>query len=43
MILALMTLGTTRMLGLGLIVVGFGLAVGGYTRYVDRQAGRRGR
>jgi hypothetical protein len=42
-ILALMTLGTTRMLGLGLIVVGFGLAVGGYTRYVDRQAGRRGR
>ena len=42
-ILALMTLGTTRILGLGLIVAGFGLAVGGYTRHIDRQAGRRGR
>jgi uncharacterized membrane protein len=42
-ILALMTLGTTRMLGFVLIVLGFGLAVGGYTRHVDRQAGRRAR
>lgn len=42
-ILALMTIGTTRLLGFLLIVVGFGLAVGGYTRHVDRQAGRRSR
>ena len=42
-VLALMTLGATRVLGLGLIVAGFGLTVGGYTRYIDRQAGRRGR
>lgn len=41
-ILALMTVGTTRLLGFTLIVLGFGLAVGGYTRYIDRQAGRRG-
>ncbi|MFW5917024.1 MAG: zinc ribbon domain-containing protein [Halorubrum sp.] len=42
-ILALMTVGTTRMLGFALIVLGFGLAVGGYTRHLDRQAGRRAR
>ena len=42
-ILAVMTLGTTRLLGLVLIVIGFGLAVGGYTRYLDRQSGRQGR
>ncbi|WP_049906562.1 zinc ribbon domain-containing protein [Halorubrum aidingense] len=42
-VLALMTLGTTRMLGFVLIVLGFGLAVGGYTRHIDRQAGRRAR
>ena len=42
-ILALMTIGTTRLLGFILIVVGFGLAVGGYTRHIDRQAGRRSR
>ena len=42
-LLALMTLGTTRLIGFVLIVAGFGLAVGGYTRHIDRQAGRRGR
>ncbi|WP_049983236.1 hypothetical protein [Halorubrum sp. BV1] len=42
-ILTLMTVGTTRMLGFVLIVVGFGLGVGGYTRHIDRQAGRRAR
>ncbi len=42
-ILALMTLGTTRLLGFTMIVLGFGLAVGGYTRHIDRQAGRRAR
>ncbi|MUW14650.1 zinc ribbon domain-containing protein [Halorubrum sp. CBA1125] len=42
-VLALMTIGTTRILGFGLVVVGFGLSVGGYTRHVDRQAERRAR
>lgn len=42
-ILALMTLGTTRLAGFVLLVLGFGLAVGGYTRHIDRQAGRRSR
>ncbi len=42
-ILALMTLGTTRLIGFTLLVLGFGLAVGGYTRHIDRQAGRRAR
>ncbi|MBP1922256.1 hypothetical protein J2751_001262 [Halorubrum alkaliphilum] len=42
-ILALMTLGTTRLAGFMLLVVGFGLGVGGYTRHIDRRAGRRGR
>ncbi len=42
-ILALMTLGTTRLAGFTLLVLGFGLAVGGYTRHIDRQAGRRSR
>ncbi len=42
-VLAVMTLGTTRLLGFLLLVVGFGLAVGGYTRHIDRQAERRAR
>jgi len=42
-ILALMTLGTTRLLGFTMIVLGFGLAVGAYTRHIDRQADRRAR
>ncbi|GAA0516605.1 hypothetical protein SAMN04488066_11837 [Halorubrum aquaticum] len=42
-ILALMTIGTTRLAGFLLLVVGFGLAVGGYTRHVDRTAERRAR
>ena len=42
-ILALMTLGPSRLFGFTLIVLGFGLAVGGYTRHIDRQAGRRAR
>lgn len=42
-VLALMTLGTTRLLGFTMIVVGFALTVGGYTRHIDRQAGRRAR
>lgn len=42
-ILALMTLGGTRLLGFTMIVLGFGLAVGGYTRHIDRQSGRRAR
>lgn len=42
-ILAMMTLGTSRLLGFTLIMLGFGLATGGYTRYIDRQAERRAR
>jgi hypothetical protein len=42
-VLAAMTVGTSRLLGFVLLVVGFGLAVGGYTRYVDRQAASRAR
>ncbi|OYR53634.1 zinc ribbon domain-containing protein [Halorubrum halodurans] len=42
-ILALMTIGTTRLVGFLLLVVGFGLAVGGYTRHLDRRATRRAR
>lgn len=39
-VLAVMTLGTSRLIGLLLLVVGVGLAVGGVTRYVDRKAAR---
>lgn len=42
-ILAVMTLGTSRLLGFTLIMLGFGLTTGGYTRYIDRQAERRAR
>jgi hypothetical protein len=42
-VLALMTLGTSRLVGFLLLVAGFGLAVGGVTRYLDRQAVRRAR
>jgi hypothetical protein len=42
-VLTVMTVGTSRLLGFVLLVVGFGLAVGGYTRYVDRQAASRAR
>jgi len=42
-VLALMTLGTSRLVGFLLLVAGFGLAVGGVTRYLDRQAARRAR
>ena len=42
-VLAVMTVGTSRLVGFVLLVVGFGLAVGGYTRYVDRQAASRAR
>jgi len=42
-VLAVMTVGTSRLLGFVLLVVGFGLAVGGYTRYLDRQAASRAR
>ncbi|GAB6878261.1 hypothetical protein JCM17823_05350 [Halorubrum gandharaense] len=42
-ILGFMTRGTIRLVGYTLIVVGIGLAVGGYTRYIDRQAERRAR
>lgn len=42
-ILTVMTIGTSRLLGFTLVVLGFGLAVGGYTRHVDRQAERRAR
>jgi len=42
-ILTVMTIGTTRLAGFTLVVLGFGLSVGGYTRYIDRQAGRRRR
>ena len=42
-VLALMTVGTTRLVGFLLLVVGFGLAVGGYTRHIDRTAARRAR
>jgi hypothetical protein len=43
LLLAMLTVGTSRLVGFLLLVVGFGLAVGGYTRHVDRQAGRRAR
>jgi hypothetical protein len=43
LLLAMLTIGTSRLLGFLLLVVGFGLAVGGYTRHVDRQASRRAR
>lgn len=43
LLLAMLTVGTSRLLGFLLLVVGFGLGVGGYTRHVDRQAGRRAR
>ena len=42
-VLTVMTVGTSRLLGFLLLVVGFGLAVGGYTRYIDRQAASRAR
>jgi hypothetical protein len=42
-VLAVMTVGTSRLLGFVLLVVGFGLAVGGYTRYIDRRAASRAR
>jgi len=42
-VLALMTLGTSRLVGFLLLVAGFGLTVGGVTRYLDRQAARRAR
>lgn len=42
-VLAVMTVGTSRLVGFVLLFVGFGLAVGGYTRYVDRQAASRAR
>ena len=42
-VLTVMTVGTSRLLGFVLLVVGFGLAVGGYTRYLDRQAASRAR
>ena len=42
-VLTVMTVGTSRLVGLALLFVGFGLAVGGYTRYVDRQAASRAR
>ena len=42
-VLAVMTAGTSRLIGLTLLFVGFGLAAGGYTRYVDRQAASRAR
>lgn len=43
LLLAMLTVGTSRLVGFLLLVVGFGLGVGGYTRHVDRQAGRRAR
>ncbi|MFW6317311.1 MAG: zinc ribbon domain-containing protein [Halorubrum sp.] len=43
LLLAMLTVGTSRLLGFILLVVGFGLGVGGYTRHVDRRAGRRAR
>ncbi len=43
LILTVMTLGTTRLVGFTLLMLGFGLVVGGYTRYLDRQDKRRGR
>ncbi|WP_435074083.1 zinc ribbon domain-containing protein [Halorubrum sp. HHNYT27] len=43
LLLAMLTVGTSRLTGFLLLVVGFGLAVGGYTRHLDRQAGRRAR
>ena len=43
LILAVMTLGATRLVGFTLLIVGFGLVVGGYTRYLDRQDRRRAR
>ncbi|WP_418281560.1 zinc ribbon domain-containing protein [Halorubrum sp. DTA98] len=42
-ILAVMTLGTSRLIGFTLVMLGAGLTAGGYTRYVDRQAERRAR
>ena len=42
-ILAVMTLGVSRLLGFALIMLGFGLTAGGYTRHIDRQAERRAR
>ena len=42
-ILAVLTAGTSRLLGFTLLIVGFGLAVGGYTRRVDRRVERRSR
>ncbi|SNR48598.1 zinc ribbon domain-containing protein [Halorubrum vacuolatum] len=43
LILTVMTLGTSRLVGFTLLVSGFGLVVGGYTRYLDRQDKRRSR
>jgi hypothetical protein len=43
LLLAMLTVGTSRLLGFLLLVVGFGLGVGGYTRHIDRQTGRRAR
>ncbi len=42
-ILALLTVGTSKLFGFTLLIVGFGLAVGGYTRRVDRRVERRSR
>jgi len=42
-VFALMTVGSSRLLGFVLLVVGFALTVGGYTRYLDRQAASRRR
>lgn len=42
-ILALLTVGLPRILGFALLIVGFGLAIGGYTRRVDRRVERRSR
>jgi len=38
-----MTLGATRLAGFVLLIAGFGLVVGGYTRYLDRHDRRRAR
>ncbi|WP_280536213.1 zinc ribbon domain-containing protein [Halopenitus sp. POP-27] len=42
-LLGAFTVGLTRWIGFALAVVGFGLAVGGYTSYLDATAQRGGR
>ncbi|MWV63637.1 zinc ribbon domain-containing protein [Halorubrum sp. JWXQ-INN 858] len=42
-ILAVMTVGASRLVGFTLLMLGFGLSVGGYTRYLDRQSSRAAR